>query len=391
MEEEIDLRAVILALVRRWRIVAAITLVALIGGALFAFLGAPKYEATAVVAITITGKKDDNPFASLTSQSYALLATSKDLEARVLTALGWNVPLESLEQSIRVKSDGGVIQLIATSARPEKAAQIATTWARLYVEHLNEIFALPAPDLAILEEQVEQQRSALIAAEQALTDFQARNQITSLEQRLDVASNSLSQRLALADRLTMLAGDARSLRTRLQSEGTDVPTAASEFQALLMEALSVSSQSELPLQIQLTVDSSTLAAKSRAELARDLDTFAQALDARGAEVSDEAEALPAQISAIQQQLESQTNEYERLSVTWKVAKESYAAMLQQLNDERLQLALKKPEANLVSQAAVPAEPSSMGAGLVMALALVGGVIMGAIAALVVEFAWSVRD
>lgn len=397
MDQEVSLRTLLLALGRRWKLIAAITLIAVVAGVLAALLWPPEYQATATVAVTRpryilefdtrlqSAGGTGLPLGVISANAYTALARNNGLMNQVREELGWDGSLENLESSIRLKADSGVIQFTGTSRSPQTAARIADTWSRLYANQLNGLFSSAAPKISALESQIVEARSALVRAEKTLADFQARSQITGLQRQLEAAATALSDRLALADRLALLAADARVLQGRLQSQDAASSTAAHQFQALVMETLSVSPQFTLPLQVQFSVDSTALAAMSAAEMTQYLETFAAALDERANEAAQEAEALPAQISAIQQQLELQQNEYDRLSLERDVAKATYESIARKLEEERLQAALEEPEVKVVSKAAVPTQPSWPKPSLILALALAGGLAVGAALALLVEY------
>jgi len=399
MDEELDLRAFFLAMARHWRLIAIITVVAVVAGGLLALLWPPEYQATATVAVTkpryvldfderlrsLTAASSGSlPLGVVAANAYTALATNESLKARVLQELGWGLRMEALEKQISIKADAGVIQFTGKNSAPEHAADLANTWAKLYAEQLNTLFSSSAPNIQALEGQVSTAQEALLQAEQALAEFQARSQITALEKQLDAASTALADRLAVADRLGMLAGDARSLQSRLKVQPADKPSVAGQFQALVMEALAVSPQMTMPVQLQFSVSADALAAMTASELEAYLSQFATALDTRKQEMAQEAEALPAHIAAIQQQLEVQRNEYDRLLLARDMARDTYESVSRKLDEEKVQAALEEPEVKVVGQAAIPGEPAWPKPALVMMLAVVAGSIIGVLAALIAE-------
>lgn len=399
MDEELDLRAFFQAMARHWRLIAIVTVVAVVAGVLIALLWPPEYQATATVAVTkpryvldfderlrsLTAASSGTlPLGVVAANAYTALATNESLKTRVLQELGWNISLEDLEKQMAIKADSGVIQFTGKNSTPEHAATLANTWARLYAEQLNALFSSAAPNIAPLQAQVAAAQTALLQAEQALAEFQARSQITALEKQLDAASTALADRLSLADRLGMLAADARSLQTRLQAQPADTSPVAGQFQTLIMEAIAVSPQLTMPVQLQFSVSSDALSAMSASELGAYLNQFAAALDARKQQVEDEALALPKQIAGIQQQLEAERNEYDRLLLARDMARDTFESVSRKLAEAKVQAALEEPEVKVVGQAAPPSEPSWPKPALVLALALVGGGIVGILAALVAE-------
>ncbi len=195
MDEELDLRAFFRAMARHWRIIALITVVALVAGGLAALLWPPEYQATATVAVTkpryildfddrlrsaYAASGGTLPLGVIAANAYTALATNETLETRVLEELGWSMPLADLEKRVRIKADGGVILFTGKNSIPEHAANLANTWAQLYAEQLNTLFSSAAPNIKALEEQAGAARKALLQAEQSLAEFQSRSQITAL-------------------------------------------------------------------------------------------------------------------------------------------------------------------------------------------------------------------
>lgn len=399
MDEELDLRAFFQAMARHWRLIAIVTIAAVVAGGLIALLWPPEYQATATVAVTrpryvldfderlrsLSATSGGTlPLGVVAAHAYTALATNESLKASVLQELGWGMSGEDLSKQIRVKADSGVIQFTGKNSSPEHAAQLANTWARLYTEQLNALFSSVAPNITALEGQASAAQAALLKADQDLADFQARSPITALEKQLEAVSAALADRLSLADRLGMLAADARSLHARLQAQPADAPSVAGQFQTLIMEALAVSPRRDLPLQLQLSMQGDTLVPMSASELGTYLNQFAAALDTRKRQAQDEAQALPPQISAIQQQLEAQRNEYDRLLLARSVARDTYESVSRKLDEMKVQAALEESEVKVVGQAALPSEPVWPKPAMVLALALVGGGIIGILAALVAE-------
>lgn len=398
MDEELDLRALFLTIARRWKLIAIITLVAVVAGALAAFLWPPEYQATATVAVTkpryvldfderlksLASTSGNLPLGVIATNAYTQLATNEALKDSVRTELGWNITLEDLTKGIKIKADSGVIQFTGKGSSPERASLLANTWARLYAEQLNGLFSSVDPNVSALKSEAESASSALLQSEQTLADFQARSQIASLEKQLEAASEALSYRLALSDRLGMLAQDSRALQVRLKSLETTVPTAASQFQTLMMEAQAVSPLYEAPVRLQFNVDSNALSSMSAAELTQYLEAFAKGLEQRRKEIEQETQNLPAQISTIQKQLELESNEYDRLLLARDVARDTHETVSRKLEEERLRGALEEPEVKVAGQAALPSEPAWPKPALIVALALAGGLIVGLLAALIAE-------
>lgn len=142
MEEEIDLRAYVAILIRRWRLIAAWTLIpALVVFIMCSFL--PKeYAASAIVAVSkprYTLQFDpriESVEAQVAIGAYLSLAVSDELIARVLQSSagaplieGVNNP-EELREVLEASSGGdpSLVILKVKDTDPERAAAVANVW-----------------------------------------------------------------------------------------------------------------------------------------------------------------------------------------------------------------------------------------------------------------------
>jgi len=395
MDEELDLRAVSLAIVRRWKLILIMCALALVAGALVMLLSPPEYHSTATVAVAKprfilrfdtsiqslarTGDRD-LPLGVIATDAYTIMAMNGDLKIAVLKELGWKISVDDLNEHIKIEGDSGVIQFTGKDSDPQKAAQIASAWARLYTKQLNESFSSTTPNIPILEQQLTESRGELDAAEKALADFQATSRIRALQEQYDSTATIFRARLDLANRLGLLKADATALQSRLQSSESAVATVANQFQSLILETLAVGPQSGPSLQMQFSLDSASLTGMSSSELSRYLGVFAEAIDKRVGEINKETEGLPARIAEIQQELTIQEQEYARLALACQVARDTLESLSRKVDEAKVQAAMEDPEVKLVSEAAVPTDPVWPKPALVLAEALLGGLMVGVLAA-----------
>jgi len=192
VEEEIDLREYLDVIIKRWKWIVAATVVAVVTAAIVSFfLIAPVYEATATLLVT------ESPLIprSLETKVMEPLLNSTEVEAQVVEALQ-NVlsPSEqepgSLVTRIKVvQEEGGKSRVFRVSARasdPQKAAQIASTWAEVGAEVLREAQVPTDEELKIAEQ-------GLRAAEQALWEFAEANGLTETDLRAFLEGRQISQ------------------------------------------------------------------------------------------------------------------------------------------------------------------------------------------------------
>ncbi len=295
-EDEIDLREYILVLVKYWRwIVGVSILAAIVAFGVSSFL--PKnYEASADVLIlkskteislepkfqTVTNEQLDTKGYQAT---LADLAKSTDLAAVVLEQAKnlinpENQSILKLLEKIEVSNSGDVISIVVTDNDPEIAAQLANIWVSNYVDYVNNLLGEGKTSLLVEVEKQEQgvtddYQSAQLAWEKFLGD----NQMTTLQleidakkaqlkklrnQQSDIENNPLflqnlelkTQQQLLSNkydelkRLDAWMSDALTMRDQVGQGGTSAGTTLA-FVLLRSQVLANSAQSDIQLQLNL--------------------------------------------------------------------------------------------------------------------------------------------
>jgi capsular polysaccharide biosynthesis protein len=158
LEEEIDLRPYIEALVKNWMwIIGAAVIAGVVALAVSSFLP-PSYEATARAAVTassavvefdprIRSVDDGQPL-----KAYPEIALSDDLMAALLAEIVETTPditsIEDLRKILDASAgaDDSLLRLTVTYHDPEQTAEIANRWAELFVTRVNEIYGSTGGD-----------------------------------------------------------------------------------------------------------------------------------------------------------------------------------------------------------------------------------------------------
>ncbi len=169
MQEEIGLREYIDVIVRRWKLVLGIPLVAVVTAAIVSFLITPTYETTATLSVP-------QPSPSI---AYTSLIESTEVESQAIDLLNASLsPAErvpgGLIDKVRVsrESDGRLIRITVQSDTSKKAAQIANAWAEASIRKLSAPEFLEAQEREILDDpQLKVAKQSLNEAQQALDDF----------------------------------------------------------------------------------------------------------------------------------------------------------------------------------------------------------------------------
>ena len=203
MEEEVDLREYIEVIVRRWKWIAGVTLVAVVTAAIVSFLLiTPVYEATVTLLVmkpplisasqSLEAQVVDALLksAEVEAQVVEALLKSGEVEAQVVEALGKVLsPSErepgGLVAEIKVAQEGEsrVFKVSARAGDPQRAAQIANAWAEVGAEVLREAQTPTDEELKIAEQNLK-------AAEEALWEFAEANGLAEADLRSLLGSRS---------------------------------------------------------------------------------------------------------------------------------------------------------------------------------------------------------
>jgi len=421
MEEEIDLREYVQVLVRSWKWVVGLAVLAAVAALGVSFLIPPTYEATALVAVTEPRyvMRFDPRFETVNNvqlvyKAYPELATSDDLLQDLLVRLD---PLpEGVEtyRNLRNMSqaeqgaDPSMVRLAVRSQEPGEAARVANAWAELFVTRANEIYGTQGEDqVQFFEGQLERAQAELAAAEQALVAFQARNQGAVLEAQLASAQQNLQDYLVEQREIERATRNARALRGSVADMPTDeLVSAGDDLAALLLQIQAFDVHASRPAQVSESGRSASYGAESQArpslwlqvsdsallssertagELAVFLDGLVATLGARGEQIEAQVAALEPQILGLQQRLQEVQTEEDRLTRARDVARETYLTLARKVEEVRIAAEDTSGEVRLASRAAVPEVPVSPRKLLNTAVAGMLGLMVGVFGAFAVEW------
>ena len=399
MEEEIDLRPYIEALVKNWMwIIGAAVIAGVVALAVSSFLP-PSYEATALAAVTessavvefdprIRSVDDGQPL-----KAYPEIALSDDLMAALLAEIVETTPditsIEDLRKILDASAgaDDSLLRLTVTYHDPEQTAEIANRWAELFVTRVNEIYGSTGGDqLFFFEAQLADAETELNATEQALIEFQSRNRALILENRLSALRQAQANQLEKQQQIASILQDTTGLLEQL-GEGTTEEAAgySDQLTALLLQVRAFGGSGDggdtaVPWQIQ--VDTSQLERISREEQIAGLTGLQAALMAQLAGINAALEELEPQILEIQQQKQEADTESSRLTRNQTVAEETYTALARKVEEERITSQDTGSGVKLVGKTAVPEEPVSPRK---LINAIVAGMLGAMVAVIVILF------
>ena len=333
MEDEIDLRVYIKTLIRHWRLIAVATLLAGVVALAVSFASPSKYKATAVLLIPRPfyqiqfSREIQNLTATsgvqqlLTGKAASDLATSDALLRGVLLEVGDDLPadvrnLSSLQAMLKAGASGdpSIINLSATARNAQQAANLANAWANVYVRKVNDIYSQPEDQLKFFEGQLAQVENDLERADQALVEFEKRNDSAILKAQLSAKQSALNDYLTMNESLVLLQQNVNDLQDQLARRPADLPSnLGDDLAQLMLQVSALSTQgSNLPFQLQLP-STGSLSDTTVGQQAAYLADLAKTVESKQAEVKKQAEALPREIRALQGQIQEASTESVRLT------------------------------------------------------------------------------
>jgi uncharacterized protein involved in exopolysaccharide biosynthesis len=403
VEDEIDLRVYINVLIRYWRLIVGLTVVAGVAALVVSLLLPPQYQATAVVVVTrplyqfqlapgIENLPESTAGTQVLSGKAALdLAVSDAMIQQLLDQVGNDLPPEErflvpMREMLKAAQggDASIIRLTVTNRDPQRVAKIANAWASLYVRQVNDLYGQSSEQLKFFESQLAQAKSDLDAADQALVDFQNRNDAAVLQAQLTAKQSALSNYLNLNESLKLLQQNVRSLQEQLARQpASDPSTLGDDLSTLALQVNALNAQSSIPIQLQLP-STGTLSNKTVGQQAVYLADLAKTIEAKQTEVKQQADAAPTEIMALQGKIQERNTENARLTRQRDMAQNVYTTLSQKVGETRIATQDTSGRVRLASAAAVPEKPAG-GKLKNTAIAAVLGLFLGVVAAFAIEY------
>lgn len=391
MDEAIDLRPYVGALLNYWWVIVG---GALLAGALalgFYFLSTPTYQATALVAVTEPAQRlqfdpriEDTLETDQLLRSYPELAMSDELLAGLLPQLmeesdGRIDSLGALKARLEATAgtDARLLRLTARSIDPDLAAMMVNRWATTFVDTTNAVFfgSTVGGDTFYVD-QLASTAEQLALAEQALVDFQARNPLVIVDNELSSLSQFQSETLATQRRLTALLDNIDALRTQLNDRsGADI-SLADQLTALGLQLQAYNTGLSGPGQFQLAVGTEITAGSLTEQIAQ-LDALSAAIAQQLAATDDALADLEMNILERQGEKQALVAQYDQLQRDRDVIQETYVALARKVDEERIASGDTSRGARLASRASVPDMPTQASLPLTLLIALAVGAMLGA--------------
>ena len=261
---EIDLRPYILALARKWWVLALC--VVLFAGATYAYYSSRPDEFSATASILLTRSRSSlsltKEFTTVTENvidsrsrldALVSLTDSDAIAKKTLDAVKEQLPsdgrtLELIKTKVKIGNKGDLILVTATTHKPELSADIANAWARNAVQAINLAYSGEQP-LNEIEIQLQEVEQEYMTAQTALETFVRENRITTLQRRINEATKvidmlekrqqehqdllltSYYERIANMDKVII---QGQALREQIESGESSIPGGTGDALAVLL-------------------------------------------------------------------------------------------------------------------------------------------------------------
>ncbi len=361
MDDTIDLRPYVDALVRRWRVILG----AVIAGILIATLlhfSSSNYRATALVAAFDPAQRlqfDERVINSIKLDSlaaaYPEIATSNDVVSAVLERAkelsgGTIATLPELRDILKVEKgdDSRLLRLSVRYNDPQVAAELANVWANTFVKTVDEINLGRSGQVEFYENLRGDTITELQGIEQALVDFQSGNRMVIVENQLFSLGQQQATYLADQRRLSLLLEDIEALSAQIEAGSGDTITFADQLTALTLQqnayihetpiisptvGIAQSSSASVQLQANPEFDLTT---GVRSEQLALLSALAQTVEARLATIDVKLLELESHFFSLQREQQSIANRYDELIRQRDVAAETAVTLARRIDEVRIQ-------------------------------------------------------
>jgi len=294
---------------------------------------------------------------------------------------------------VRPSRESNVININYTGNDPEFAAAVANAFAQAYMDVNLDLRVAPARQFAaFFEEQTKAARNKLEAAQQALSDYQQKNGITSADERMDFETAKLNETSTQLTGVQALTTDSQSKR---QSNKAD--TIAEVMQSPLinslkadiarLEAKLIESSGNLgknhPQTQRTESELATLKAQLDAEtkkIAASIDTTYQVGKQREAQLQGALAAQKARVLL----LNKQRDELNVLRRDIESAQRAFELVSQRASQTSIESQTNQTNIAVLNPASPPPDPSKPKVVLNVLVSIFLGGFLGAALALILE-------
>jgi len=359
MEDEIDLRKEKAVLLKHWKLIVIIILLAGAVALAVSLLAPPVYEARSRVSILIGDAAQ-----LLTLASSNSIADEVGKEAINYFKSG-DLTAGKILAAVKAKQQGNMIEFTAQYNDPAKAAFIANGWAQQYTAYVDNFFSMTGRTLQEARSYAGSVKKIYEEKQKALLDFEATNHIEKLTRDINDLK-LLMDLLSFRDSIKSMSVEGR------QDKAVKMLYCNYKIRAITGQAGSaVTDVDKMP---EVTVS--------------DIDNLVSLLELR-ADVKQgiTAEEIRSRISGLKYQLDAETvNSTEELTGQRDAALKAYQAALARVSDAEIAQITSVGYVRVADKAVAPDAPLPDNRRWTnVAIGLVVGFIIGVIGAFAVEY------
>jgi len=406
MDDEIDIRRYVLAVVRHWRLIIALTLIGGLAAAGVSLALPNTYEAIALVSVTAartTLRLDSvNQDTSLPVHAYPELAMSGDVLAAayakaqpVLPASVNTVTKFAGQLTAESASDPTLLRLKVRDSNPQRAAQIANMWAEVFANQASKLYGQDQANLVVYQQQLVDAKTTLDGAESNLADFQSSNQLAILNAQLDSKRAALTDYLNRQHQLQLLNQDTVDLLNRLNGLPSTSPASIADDLALISVASrmyafqssptnTVQSQVAVPIQLQISAGQ-PLAGPTVADQKAMADNLRVTIAARVTDAQSQVQGIEPQILDLQGQVAQAQLKQTQLARAASLAQSQYTQLATQVQQAGIAIQDASGAVQIASRASVPSVSISPHRTTNVVLGVAVGLVLGLLVSLAIEF------
>ena len=413
MEDDLELRRYLRALLRRGWLIGLLAVLGAAAGFGLAALRPVTYQATTLLAVSrplfalnLAGVDQST---QVPVKLYGELALSdgvlQNLAAELQAA---GRPAYTLAQlrvrlSATAATDTGLLRLGVTDSTSAGAVQIANLWADLILKQAVALYGPDSAQMASYAAQLEEAHAALEAADAARADYQSQNLVPVYEAQVGNLKTQLAAALNRQVRYALLLDDARALQDRLAQQDSAAPATTTDEATLLIlvaeatnaglslpstsfgtvstdagSTVDVVQQGVAPLQMQVTISGGT-SSQTVDTLANSVDAFIVDLAARAEAAAALAETLQPQILEQQTYLAQANSTAAQYSTAVALAEDQYTQLAGLVDQAKI---AAQDAAGLVRIASSAASASAASSSRRLTMAAIGA-LSGLIAAVLI--------
>lgn len=394
-EDEIDVRAIILALLKfKWWILGAMIVFAVAGYVISSQILEKQYQATAYVMIvkpstivnfnagieSLPQLPDAKSMTDLTLADDLVDKVSQDPQVAALTntAITYHDFRDKLTSTL---VGGNQLRLVVSDTDPERAAVIANAWALEVTSRFNSLFGSGSVELAQIENQLEQSRSEWDAAEQALLDYLENNNVDAWSISLEQQKLALGELVTKVEGLDLLISDAQTLEAQLEGQSYKDPLPLENALSLIMLNQRASGQRD-NLQLQVGTETIPTQEATVGAARESLAVLISALEQQKEDLTKAVSEKSDKITYLVARYETVRYEVDQLTLQRDLSRQAYDALSTHKVEVQILSENNDQVAKVAGEALPPVKPSSPRTLFITGIAGIAGAFLSIAFALV---------